>query len=303
MESPKKYPHQPVLLQEVLEAFSDMDLPVFIDGTVGAGGHSLAMLEAHPEINKFLGFDQDPSSLLIAQERLTLFQDKTLLIHNNFSAIPAVMDEHSIQRIDGMLLDLGVSSMQLDQKERGFSFSKEGPLDMRMNPDQLLTAKEIVNHWPEDKLGMVLREYGEEPFWRKAAKAICSVRYKKPFETTTELAAFLFPLLKKGKLHPATLAFQGLRIAVNRELDVLKVLLPVAIERLRPGGRIAVISFHSLEDRIVKEAFKEACMVNKRQHIVPTSKLLYKKPISASMSEMRKNPRARSAKLRVLEKL
>ena len=212
------------------------------------------------------------------------------------------------------LLDLGVSSMQLDEKERGFSFSKEGPLDMRMNPNGSLTAADIVNGWSEQDIAYVLREYGEERKWKQAAKAIVSNRKHKPMHTTLDLVANLssiFPSYNKKGMHPMTLVFQGLRIAVNEELRVLEDVLPMAIDLLAPGGILGVISFHSLEDRIVKNTFKLAAsewdsldgprdLVKPKE---PTIRLVHKKPLTPSDEEMKRNPRSRSAKLRIVEKL
>jgi 16S rRNA (cytosine1402-N4)-methyltransferase len=307
------YPHLSVLCAEVLRFFSDKHLRVYLDGTLGAGGHAQAVLEAHPEIEIFLAIDQDPDAMQIAKERLKPWEGKLRLIQGNF----ARLREHlaGLPQVDGMLFDLGVSSMQLDRPEKGFSFMREGPLDMRMDPHESLTASLVVNTWSERELGRVFRDYGEEKRWRLAAKAIVAAREKKPIETTRELAEVLkpaFPYHKcKPGLHPLTLVFQALRICVNRELEVLEEMLPTAIAALAPGGRLGVISFHSLEDRIVKNALRFAADDKEVTSGIggvfldkePQVKLLTRKPVVPSESEIGQNPRSRSAKLRFIEKL
>jgi 16S rRNA (cytosine1402-N4)-methyltransferase len=308
------YPHLSVLLNETLSFFEERPLRIFIDGTLGAGGHAEAILKHHPEIEIFIGIDQDPSALKIATERLTPWKEKLKLMQGNFNQFSSYLDHLKIQQVDGILLDLGVSSMQLDQAEKGFSFMQEGALDMRMDPNNPLTAKEIVNQWPEEDLGKIFRDYGEEKQWRAASRAIVNARKKHPIETTRELLNILYPALqrkaKKG-LNPVTLVFQALRICVNAELEVLEEVLPRSIERLNKEGRLAVISFHSLEDRIVKNLFRyessdkentvglAGLFLTKKQ----TVKGVTKKPIIPQESEIQANPRSRSAKLRVVEKL
>lgn len=304
------FPHKPVLQEEILAAFKDLTLHRYVDGTLGAGGHANAILEAHPEIEKFYGFDQDLSALKMAQQRLLPFKEKCHFFHSNFEKMKELI--HQTECIDGILLDLGVSSMQLDQADKGFSFSKEGPLDMRMNNEQELTAATIINSFSEEALGEIFRDYGEETQWRKAAKEIVNKRKKQPILTTTQLAQVLNPVLfRKGKINPLTLIFQGLRIYVNRELDVLQSVLPQTIQLLAKGGRLAVISFHSLEDRIVKQIFKQEAssriesenILEEPQKKQPTIKILTKKPIEASIKEIKINPRSRSAKLRIIERI
>ncbi len=307
-------PHISVLLQEVLASFADTQLKIFIDGTVGAGGHAAAMLEAHPEITHFIGIDQDPSALRIATQRLEKWQDKVILKHANFSQFDAVLADLGIKQIDGILVDLGVSSMQLDQAERGFSFSKEGPLDMRMDPTNPLSALKIVNSWSEQELGKIFRDLGEEKQWRLAAQAIVSARKTQPILTTLDLAKVLEPVLyrnyKKG-INPLTLIFQGLRIATNQELNRLEQFMDKAFQHLAPAGRIAVISFHSLEDRIVKNQIRFQCddkwettgLGGVFRDKEPAAKTLTKKPIIPTEEEIKANPRSRSAKLRVAEKI
>lgn len=306
-------PHISVLMSQVLHLFEGKQLRVFVDGTLGAGGHAKALLETHPELEMFIGFDQDPDALRIARDQLEQWSKKIQFIPRNFVDMPQVLRSLNISQVDGILLDLGVSSMQLDQPERGFSFMREGPLDMRMNPNQKLTAAEVVNEWSQEDLGSIFREYGEEKQWRAAANAIVTARAIQPIRTTQELAAVLRPMFawKKKGVNPLTLVFQALRICVNLELEVLENILPKAIELLAPGGRLAVISFHSLEDRLVKEAFRFAAsdklntsglsglFLNKD----PIVKILTKKPICATDEEVAYNPRSRSAKLRAVEKL
>lgn len=308
------YPHQSVLLNEIVDYFKSKTIHDFVDATLGAGGHAQAILSAHPEIQSFIGIDQDPIAIEIASKRLNPWKSKIQLQRGNFSQLSSLMDKSKVQQADGIILDLGVSSMQLDLPEKGFSFSREGPLDMRMDPDNPITAAEIVNTWDESELGRIFREFGEEKQWRTAARAIANARKQQPIRTTRELLNILIPPLqrkaKKG-LNPATLIFQALRICVNSELDVLEEVLPRAIERLRPGGCLAVITFHSLEDRIVKNLFRyEASDKEDTTGLAglflskkPTVNILTKKPIAPGMEELAANPRSRSAKLRVVEKL
>lgn len=291
---PEKAPHLPVLLDEVLAVFEGKKMNVFFEGTVGAGGHAKAILEAHPEIQRYIACDRDPHALALAKKQLTVWEDKIEWIRGPFSDLAGYLDEKEIVGIDGFLIDVGVSSMQLDQGERGFSFSKEAPLDMRMDPESDLTAELIVNGYRESELARIFSEYGEERRFRQVAKAIVEARKKKRIHTTADLVGIIKPVAGKGRLHPATLVFQALRIAVNDELKELTKGLQAAVERMRPEGRIAVISFHSLEDRIVKNIFR-----SDREKL----KILTKKPTVPSQKEMKANPRSRSAKLRAAEKL
>jgi 16S rRNA (cytosine1402-N4)-methyltransferase len=285
--------HLPVLKKKVTQTFEKMGLQTFLDGTLGLGGHAALLLQEHPEIQKYVGLDQDPNALMIAQKNLEPWKEKIEIHRVNFQEMGELF---SSQSFDGILLDIGVSSLQLDTKDRGFSFQREGPLDMRMDPDQTLTAEEIVNRWSEAELGRIFREWGEEKRWRQAARAIVEARRKKKIRTTLELAELLKPHLKGGKIHPATLVFQALRIATNKELEVLESVLPVCFDLLKIGGSLAVISFHSLEDRIVKNAFRDLSKEKK-------GFLVTKKPLIADREEIRFNPRSRSAKLRVIKRL
>lgn len=307
--------HTSVLLQEVLHFFEGRTIHKFIDGTLGAGGHSEAVLKAHPEIELLIGIDQDPVARAIAQERLALWDNKVRIVTGNFADLDKHLSAMEIDRVDGILLDLGVSSMQFDMPEKGFSFMRDGPLDMRMDPTRELTAAYIVNHWSEHDLGRIFRDYGEEKRWRPAAYAIVNARKVAPITTTFELAAALSQALKphpyKKGIHPLTLVFQALRIAVNAELEVLESIIPMAVDKLNIGGRLGVISFHSLEDRIVKNAIRFAAsdkmdtsglggglFLDKE----PIVNILTKKPIIPTTEEIEENPRSRSAKLRVIEK-
>jgi 16S rRNA (cytosine1402-N4)-methyltransferase len=255
---------------------------------VGGGGHSERLLEADPAL-RLVALDQDPAALAAAQVRLAKYGDRVTFHHANF----AEFDPGS-RRFNGILADIGVSSAQLDMPERGFSFRQEAPLDMRMNPHQELSAADIVNHWDETDLANTIYLYGEERLSRRIARNIVEQR---PFQTTTELAEAIARCVPKkyryGRIHPATRTFQALRIAVNAELDVLKALLAKAPDWLVPGGRLVIISFHSLEDRIVKQGFRDDDRL----------KIVTKKPLIATEAEVESNPRARSAKLRVAERV
>jgi len=301
-------PHVSVLLNEVLKVFEGVALTTFVDGTLGAGGHAEALLKAHPEMETYFGFDRDPEALQIAKKRLNSWENKIRFIHANFSDIDTY-----VESCEGILLDLGVSSMQLDQPEKGFSFMYEGPLDMRMDSTQELTAKEIVNTWSEGELGRIFRDFGEEKKWRRAASRVVWARKEKPIETTEQLVSILEPVLysKKRTIHPLTLVFQALRIAVNGELEAIEKVLPKALNMLSSKGRLAVITFHSLEDRPVKKAFRFAASDKMQTRGLgglflgkePQVRLLSRKPFKASEEEVRQNPRSRSAKLRAVEKV
>jgi len=287
-----KIKHFPVLLKEFINVFKDNEIQIFFDGTLGAAGHALAVLEEHPEIDIFIGFDQDKDALDIANENLKNWMNKVKLIHANFKNLDKILDEMEIKYCDAMFFDLGVSSMQFDVGKRGFSFRYDAQLDMRMNKQTSLTAKEIINSWSERELERIFREYGEERKSKKAAKQIVNIRKRKKINTTFELIKILLPVLGGSKrIHPVTKIFQALRICVNDELNALKEGLIKAIDRLNDDGKIVVISFHSLEDRIVKHLFKEDERL----------KVLTKKPIRPSFDE--KNKRARSAKMRVAKKI
>lgn len=309
------FPHFSVLKAEILQAFEPVNLRFFIDGTLGAGGHAQALLEQHPEICHYGGIDQDPSALELATKRLTPWKGQFVPKAGNFVDFDQLFAEKEWGKPMGILVDLGVSSMQLDQAERGFSFMRDGPLDMRMNPKDPVTAADIVNTWSEFDLARIFRDYGEEKKWRLAASLIGKARQVAPIVTTRQLVDVLASALsnyhKKG-IHPLTLVFQALRIAVNKELEVLEQFLDKAIEALAPKGRLAVISFHSLEDRIVKTRMRLAASdkwddsgigVGLFRDKKPTVALITRKPLEASEEEIALNSRSRSAKLRVVEKL
>ena len=302
-----KRPHIPIMENEMAQVFADSELKVYVDGTVGAGGHAKRILEEHPEIEVFFGFDQDPEALAIAKETLAPWKDKVKLIHSNFVDFDKVLSAEGIESVDGFFFDLGVSSMQLDNDYKGFSFLKEGPLDMRMNPLNELSAEEVVNKWSEKDLGDIFREYGEDPRWKAAARIVVEERRKRPITTTKHLADLLETSLRskiRGRLHPATLVFQALRVFVNKELEVLEIALAKVISFLAPKGIVGAISFQSFEDRIVKNIFREAARPLKEQgkKLIPVMELLTKKPLVATLKEVRKNSRSRSAKLRFARK-
>jgi 16S rRNA (cytosine1402-N4)-methyltransferase len=308
-------PHQPVLLQELLSFFENRPIETFIDGTLGNGGHALALLETHPELKQFIGIDQDPTALNLSQERLSSFSPQITLLRGNFRHLQLLLSEIGIQKVDGILLDIGTSSMQLDSSQRGFSFKEEAPLDMRMDPQNPTSAATLINHASEEELAYIFRELGEIPSWRAVTRTILQARQKQKIQTTKQLSELLSGIAKttrSQKIHPMTLVFQALRISVNDELGALEAALPQAIDLLRPGGRLAVITFHSLEDRLVKNLFRHAAKSweedlsnpftgKKEKEILVT--LVTKKPITASLAEIRSNPRSRSAKLRVVEKI
>lgn len=307
--------HIPVLLNEILEALTPEDRPLparIIDGTLGAGGHSAALLERG--VGAVLGFDRDPVALALAREKLAPWEDRAQIVHASYVDMQAKAQRIGWQTADGILLDLGVSSMQFDQAERGFAFMQDGPLDMRFDQSTSgLTAGELVNGAEERELADIFYQFGEERESRRLARVIVRNR---PYETTSQLSAVIEqavprpPRHKKPGIHPATRIFQALRIAVNDELGTIAQVLPVALDLLESGGRLAVISFHSLEDRIVKQVFKQEstdcicppktpiCICGHKASIT----LLNRKPIVASEIEIAHNPRSRSAKLRVVEK-
>jgi 16S rRNA (cytosine1402-N4)-methyltransferase len=298
--------HTPVLLKEVLHYFEGT-IKTFFEGTVGAGGHASHILHQHPEIEQYLACDQDPHALEIAQKTLKPYENKIRWFQGNFSNLDRFAKEAGVDQIDGFLFDLGVSSMQLDQQDRGFSFSKEARLDMRMDTTQEDSAHTIVNDWSEQEL-IDLFKNGEEPHFKRAAKAIVEARRTQKIETTTQLAKIIESAIPKfGKLHPATLVFQALRMAVNRELEVIEIALKKAMQLLAPHGKIGVISFHSLEDRIVKNVFRAASEPEKDYRGQVVKEALFqrvtKKAVKPSDEECRSNRRARSASFRLLQRL
>lgn len=307
-------PHQPVLLNETVERLLTRRDGTYVDCTVGAGGHSEAILQRLDEGGRLIGLDQDEMALDMAARRLAPFGHRVALVKANFRRLTDVLDRLGIEMVDGFLLDLGISSMQVDTGERGFSYHHDERLDMRMDRDQALSAWDVVNRWSEEQLRDVLFQYGEERFSPQIARAIVARRCRESIDTTGQLAdivkaAIPAPARRRGP-HPARRTFQAIRIAVNDELGALKEVLPQTLERLRPGGRIAVITFHSLEDRICKQQFSEwakGCICPPSFpvctcHCQPRVRLVTRRPVVPSDDEVRANPRARSAKLRVVEK-
>lgn len=306
---PSAFQHIPVLLPAVLAALQPRPGARFIDATVGGAGHALAVLQAAQPGGRLLGIDADPAALAAAAARLGaagLPAASFTLVHGHFAELAALARQHGFSAVDGILLDLGVSSYQLDTAARGFSFAADGPLDMRLDPGSGPTAADLVNQLDEQELADVIYRYGEERGSRRIARLIVERRRQAPITTTGELAALVQRAIGRGgreRIHPATRTFQALRIAVNQELAQLEAALPQAVALLRPGGRLAVISFHSLEDRIVKQFFRaeSGYGAGELQH-PPRLTVLTRKPIVADAAECAANPRARSAKLRVAER-
>jgi 16S rRNA (cytosine1402-N4)-methyltransferase len=299
----RQFRHVPVLLAEVLAGLAPRSGGRYLDGTLGGGGHAAAVLEASAPDGRLLGIDADPAALAAAGARLAIFGDRVRLAHGNFRDLSRLAREHGFAAIDGLLLDLGISSHQLDTPERGFSFAADAPLDMRLDPTSGDTAADLVNEMPEGELADLIYRYGEERGSRRIARLIAEARRKRPLETTGELADLVTRALggRHGKIHPATRTFQALRIAVNRELESLEAALPQAVELLAPGGRLAVIAFHSLEDRIVKLFFRAESGYGGQGQL--RLQIITKKPIEAAEQEARANPRSRSAKLRIAERI
>jgi len=301
--------HESVLLAEVVKFLAPAPGRIIVDGTLGGGGHSAALLAAEARV---IGLDQDPEAIAFAQNKLGDERGNFQAVRSSFAKVGAVLEALGIVKIDGALLDLGVSSRQLDAAERGFSFMREGPLDMRMDPDAPISAADLVNTMSGDQLERIFRNFGEEPAARKVAARLVRDRMVTPFTTTKQLADAVETVIpRRGRTHPATRIFQALRIAVNRELDVLAEGLAEFSKRLAPGGRFAVITFHSLEDRIVKQFFKArtAPFLDRPEWPAPRPnpdyifKAVTGKPVVAGDAEQRANPRARSAKLRVVERI
>ena len=308
------FTHRPVLLDECIEALNIRPDGIYLDGTLGRAGHSREIAR-RLTTGRLICVDRDQAALDAAQDRLKDWMDRVTLMHSNFDQLDAILDGLGLAGVDGMLFDLGVSSPQLDDGSRGFSYMADAPLDMRMDRSEGLTAADVVNQWPQEELRRILSQYGEERYAPSIAAAIVRRRQDKPIETTLELVEIIKsampPAALREKQHPAKRSFQAIRIAVNGELEELPPMLRAAAQRLHPGGRLAVISFHSLEDRIIKKTMQElatgctcppnfpVCVCGKK----PQMKLVSRKPIVATEAELTYNPRARSAKLRVAEKL
>ena len=309
-----EFHHVSVLLQECLDGLNIRPDGIYVDGTLGGAGHSF-QIASRLTTGRLIGIDRDQVALEAASKRLAPYQDRVTLVHSNFCRIKEVLQELNIPGVDGILLDLGVSSPQLDDGERGFSYMADAPLDMRMNREDALSAYTVVNDWPREELKRILYDYGEERYAPQIASAICRRREEKPIETTLELVdvirSAMPPAALREKQHPAKRSFQAIRIAVNDELGSVEQVMRDAVPCLNKGGRLAVITFHSLEDRIVKNAMAAAargctcppefpvCVCGKK----PAVKLVNRKPIISGNQELEDNPRARSAKLRVCEKL
>jgi 16S rRNA (cytosine1402-N4)-methyltransferase len=302
--------HIPVLYQAVLDLLKPVPGGLYVDGTLGAGGHARGVLMGSSPDGLVAGFDRDPQALELAKNNLAEFGERVIFIKDSYRNFQSHLNNLNWHNVDGILLDLGISSMQLDTPERGFSFREDGPLDMRFDPDQALTAADLVNRSTREELVDIIHTYGEEKLARKIADAIIANR---PLVRTKDLAQIAKKVARnpKSKIHPATRTFQALRIAVNQELDALEVFLPKALDSLNTGGRLAIIAFHSLEDRIVKQFFRmeskdcicppeiPVCVCGHKARL----KELTRRPIRPEDNEINRNPRARSAKLRVAEKI
>jgi len=306
----EKQPHRPVLYHEIIHALQSHPGGRYVDGTLGAGGHARGILEGSSPDGLLLGLDLDPKAIEIAKYELKQFGSRAIFIQDSYTTLADHIKKLGWKKVDGILLDLGVSSMQIDSPQRGFSFQQEGPLDMRFDPELPKSASELVNTLPERELADLIWQYGEEPRARQIAHAICESRL---IQTTLQLASVITQVVhpQPGRIHPATLTFQALRIVVNDELNNIAQVLPRAVGSLRKGGRFAVISFHSLEDRIVKQYFKVEsvdCICPPRQPECTCGhkasvKLINRQVIKPGESEMKENPRARSARLRIIEKI
>ena len=306
--------HVSVLLDECIDGLNIKPDGIYVDGTLGGAGHS-SQIAKRLTTGMLIGIDRDPVALKAAGERLAPFGDRVKLVHSNFCEIKQVLEDLGIDGVDGILLDLGVSSPQLDDGSRGFSYMADAPLDMRMNNEDPLTAGDVVNTWSQEELKRILYDYGEERYAPRIAEAICRRRAEKPIETTLELVDIIRGAMPaaalREKQHPAKRSFQAIRIAVNDELGSVEKVMRDAIPCLNPEGRLAIITFHSLEDRIVKNGMAAAargctcppsfpvCVCGKK----PKVKLISRKPITSTQEELDRNPRARSAKLRICEKL
>lgn len=309
------FEHKSVLLKETIEGLDIKPDGIYVDGTLGGGGHSYEIAKRLGAGGRLIGIDRDEDALKAASERLSEFSERVKLIRGNYEDTVSILHDLGIFGADGILLDLGVSSYQFDEAERGFSYKKEAPLDMRMDRREKRTAADIVNDADESELYRIIRDYGEDRFAKNIAKHIVNERQKKPIETTTELAEIIKHAIparvREGGGHPAKKTFQAIRIELNRELDILSGSIEGLIDILNPGGRIAIITFHSLEDKIVKSAFKKAedpctcppdfpvCVCGKKSK----GRVLTRKPIVSGDKELSENNRAHSAKLRIFEKI
>lgn len=308
-----EFNHKSVLLREVIDGLAVKPDGIYVDGTLGGAGHAGVVCSRLGTKGKFIGIDQDEAAIAVSKERLEMYAQKVSIVRSNYSDMVNVVQSLGIEKVDGILLDLGVSSFQLDTEERGFSYRMNAPLDMRMDNRQELTAATVVNEYSESRLFHIIREYGEDKFAKNIAKNIVLEREKEPILTTgrlAEIVSYSIPMkIKKQGGHPAKRTFQAIRIEVNHELEVLEQTLSDMIDLLNPGGRFCIITFHSLEDRIVKQAFRKAqnpctcppdfpvCVCGKKSR----GKQITRKPILPSAEEMEQNPRSKSAKLRIFE--
>ena len=306
--------HISVLLDECIENLNIRPDGIYVDGTLGLGGHSMEIARRLTDGGRLIAIDRDETAIERSRERLAPWSDRITFVHGNFRDLGAILDGLGIEAADGMLFDLGVSSPQLDEEERGFSYMADAPLDMRMDRSEALSARQVVNEWSESELASILRDYGEERYAARIARRIVAQREKKPIDTTLELVELIKsampPQALREKQHPAKRSFQAIRIAVNDELNAEREMLLTAMDHLRPGGRLCVISFHSLEDRIVKNAIRQretgctcpkdfpVCVCGFKQTMRTVGK-----SITAGGEELKNNPRARSARLRVAERL
>jgi 16S rRNA (cytosine1402-N4)-methyltransferase len=308
------FEHTSVLLAETVEALITDPAGIYVDCTLGGGGHSAAVTARLTPAAWLIGLDQDPEAIRAAQARLEKAPCRVSVVHSNFNRLPAALDNLAVGQVNGILFDLGVSSHQLDVAERGFSYMNDGPLDMRMNPDDALTAADVVNTYSEQRLAAIIAEYGEERWAKRIASFIVEARAKSPLSSTLQLVDAIKKAIpaaaRREGPHPAKRTFQAIRIEVNAELGILRTSIENAVQRLKPGGRICIITFHSLEDRIAKQTLQElakgckcprdlpVCVCNN----TPSIKVLGK-PVAPSPAELAENPRSRSAKLRVAEKV
>lgn len=309
-----EFKHVSVLLNECIEGLAVKPDGIYVDGTLGGAGHAFHVCEKLSEKGQFIGIDQDEAAIRTSTERLQPFGDRVHLVRSNYVNVKQVVKELQIDKVDGILLDLGVSSYQLDTKERGFSYMADAPLDMRMDQSRDFTAKDLVNSYPEEKLYEIIKHYGEERYAKSIARNICRKRQEKEIETTGELVDIIKSSMpakaKNGKGHPAKRTFQAIRIELNHELDVLQDALKDMVDLLNPGGRLCIITFHSLEDRIVKNFFRKmenpctcppdfpVCVCGKK----PKGKVITRKPILPGEEELEINSRSKSAKLRIFER-
>lgn len=308
------FQHTPVLLKEIIENLNIKEDGIYVDGTLGGAGHSKEIAKKL-RTGKLIGIDQDVNALKKSEEVLSPYKDNVILVHNNYENIDIVLRDLNIPKVDGILLDIGVSSHQLDEESRGFSYHNDAPLDMRMNRSNTISAWDVVNNYSQDELEKIIFDYGEDRWAKRIAEFIVSERQEKPIDTTLELVSAIKKAIPKAVRmeghHPAKKTFQAIRIEVNRELEVLKNSIEKMVELLNPGGRLLIITFHSLEDRIVKEYFRELykdcicppelpqCVCEKTRQI----KIITRKPIIPTEEEIRDNPRSRSSKLRIAEKI